>query len=165
MASCKNNKQKWGGKKNKQRKTRKIRGGECGCQKKLFTGGNKLLELNPATYPPLNNEVNNPNTPAFVTDTRMQGVPVVKGGKKKTNKRRGGKKCNGGKKKSSKKIQKGGTPYSYTPGDTTLAYTFGNSSGGITNFSNTLVGATVVNPSVDSQPISNKWGAHNPFLV
>jgi hypothetical protein len=160
MASCKNNKNSWGGKKSKQRKTmRKTKGGGCGCQKKLFSGGN-LLGLKPHTYIPLNNEVNNPNTPAFVTDTRMQGVPVVKGGnKKRTNKRKGGKK------KSSRKMkmQKGG--YAYKPGDTTLAYTFGSSSGGIPNFSNALVGANTVNPSVDSQPISDKWGAHNPFLV
>jgi hypothetical protein len=120
----------------------------------------RLIVNNLLPYIPLNNEVNNPNTPAFVTDTRMQGVPVVKGGnKKRTNKRKGGKK------KSSRKMkmQKGG--YAYKPGDTTLAYTFGSSSGGIPNFSNALVGANTVNPSVDSQPISNKWGAHNPFLV
>jgi hypothetical protein len=157
MAKGKQTKQKRTHKKRSTRKYRKssrrMKGGDCGCNKGVFTGGN----INPASfdgalptryYYPMNNEINNPSSPIAQVASRNL-VDITKGGKKRR----------------FRKI-KGGSGYTLL-GD---AYannpfvTFGTSDGA-TNSLNILNGIVPINSTVSEQPVAAGFTKYNPPLA
>jgi hypothetical protein len=138
-------------KKNHTRKTRslkrKMRGGDCGCNKGLFKGGNVSSasfngSLHSRHYYPLNDEVNNPNNPSIVQNSR--NLPnISKGGR-------------------SRKIKGGaytllGDAYSTNP-----LMTFGT----LDDVGhNVITGTAKVNSSVMDQPVIRGFSNTNPPLA
>jgi hypothetical protein len=132
------------------RSNRKIKGGDCGCNKGLFKGGN----INPASfdgslqkhyYYPLNNEINNPNTPSIMQNAR--NIQPMTGGKKI---------------RVSRKIKGGsytllGDAYSTNP-----LVTFGTMDDvGL----NVITGIPKVNGSITDQPVIRGFTNNNPPLA
>jgi hypothetical protein len=136
----------------KHRKTaRKMKGGDCGCNKGIIHGGN----INSASfngdlpnryYYPLNNEINNPNTPSIMVNSR--NLPNI---------------SSGGSKKRQRKIKGGsytllGDAYSTNP-----LLTFGTIDGS-SHSANIVNGTHVVNPSITEQPLIH-FSKNNPPLA
>jgi len=132
----------------KNRKTnRKMRGGDCGCNKGLFKGGNINSSsfdgsLPSRYYYPLNDEINNPNDPSIMQNARNF-----------QNMKSGGKKV-----RRSRKIKGGsytllGDAYTTNP-----LVTFGTMDD---VGSNVIVGMPKVNPSIMDQPTIRGFSNNN----
>ena len=133
--------------KKKRSARRKQKGGDCGCNKPLITGGNINPasfdgSLSPTKYYPLNTYENDPNNPSTVVGGRMlpngsADVQYVQSG--------------GRRRRKSRKIKGGdillGNHYSTNP-----FVNFGTTDGAIYG-SRLITGATVVDPSPLNQPI------------
>jgi len=157
MAKGKQTKQKRTHKKRSTRKYRKssrrMKGGDCGCNKGVFNGGN----INPASfdgtlpsryYYPLNNEINNPNSPiAQVTSRNL--LDITKGGRKKI---------------QFKKIRGGGYSLLGDAYTNNPFVTFGTSDGA-NNSLNILNGIVPINSSISEQPIAVGFTKFNPPLA
>lgn len=136
--------------KNRRRKTcEKMRGGGCGCSNNLNlfgqkTGGSAGLAQLPIRY---YYQMNSHDNDLLTT---QQSERTLMGGKRNTRRTRSGKK---------KRKQKGGTLNA-----TEIMNKFGDSVG--TPFSTgILFGSPYTNPSITDQPMGEKYGPTNPYVV
>lgn len=131
------------------KQVRKIKGGDCGCNKSIMQGGT----INHASfdgslpkdyYYKLNDEINNPNTPTIQIAAR--NLPNVSSGGGKRRKFKGG------------SYTLLSSAYSANP-----LMTFGTIDG--TNGVHTLTSTSQVNPNVIEQPIIQGYTNTNPPLA
>jgi hypothetical protein len=133
--------------KKKRTMRRKQKGGDCGCNKPLLTGGN----INPASYDggkytyPLNTYNGDPSDPSVVLSARM----LPNGGGNILNLQYGGRKS-----RRLRKI-KGGDPLLGSNYDGNTLTNFWTTSGAI-NGASLITGSSRVNTSVGDQPILQK---------
>jgi hypothetical protein len=128
-----------------------MKGGDCGCNKGIIKGGN----INNASfngdlpnryYYPLNNEINNPNTPSIMVSARNIQTNSIGGSKKRNRKMKGG------------SYTLLGDAYSTNP-----LLTFGTIDG--SSHSAAIVnGTNGANPSITEQPLIH-FSKNNPPLA
>ena len=137
--------------KNRKNKSRKQKGG-CDCGKSIMGGSPFLTNVPPGNYYVLKNEAANPNTPGVVVSSRLLG----------------------GSKKRRQKKQKGGMSFSFIKdmndvflgnGTTMNAITSFGSVAGVSHSDGLMRATPYTNSAPFVQPVSEKFGWHNPPLV
>jgi len=139
-------------KKSLKRKTMRKRGG-CGCSGRILGGSPGLERVSSEFFYPLNDQVNNPNTPReFINSERLMGdysTPKFIGGKKKRTRK-----------------QKGGmSDFILGDGRNMDPVTSFGTTAGLTNVNSTLVGSPLTNSSTIIQPVQNPNNQYTTPLI